>query len=230
MKRAALIGLSILLIAQLGCERKGREKASTGKEGQLTGTPTGTTETLAGTDRDFVDKAGSDGMLEVKLGQTATDKAVDPRVKAFGQRMVTDHSRANDELTQLAQRKGVTLSKELNPTHQQTVDRFSAMSGREFDKAYMDDMVKDHQKDIEEFRKQADQGQDPDVKSWAKSTLPTLEDHLKQAQETQRSLAGGGATTQPQESSATTQPTGESAGGTPGDSESGAGSTGGQQP
>jgi putative membrane protein len=98
--------------------------------------------------------------------------------------MVDDHGKANDELKKLASQKGITLPTDLDAKHQATYDRLSKLSGADFDRAYMADMVKDHHEDVNEFRKESQSGSDPDVKAWAAKTLPTLEHHLQMAEST----------------------------------------------
>jgi putative membrane protein len=137
-----------------------------------------------GADHTFASKAAIGGMAEVKLGQLATQKASNEDVKKFGQQMVDDHSKANDELKQLASKKGVTLPGDIDAKNQATYDRLSKLSGAEFDHAYMQDMVKDHHEDVNEFRKESQSGSDPDMKAWAAKTLPTLEHHLQMAEST----------------------------------------------
>jgi len=130
----------------------------------------------------FVKEAAEGGMAEVKLGQLAEQKATSPDVKAFGQRMATDHGKVNGELQQLAAEKNVTLPKGLDSKDQALYDRLSKLSGHQFDKTYMSEMVKDHKADIAEFQKAA-HSPDPQVKDFASKTLPTLEDHLREAQQ-----------------------------------------------
>jgi putative membrane protein len=122
------------------------------------------------------------GMEEVELGQLAAQKASSPEVKNFGQHMVDDHSKANDQLKQLATQKGVTLPASMSAAQKQDVNKLSKLSGAAFDSAYVSMMVKDHKKDVAEFQKESKSGKDSDVKSWASTTLPTLEDHLKMVQ------------------------------------------------
>ncbi len=122
-------------------------------------------------------------MLEVKLGQLAVEKGSSDEVKQFGQKMVDDHSKANDELTQLAGTKGIALPNELGARHQAMVDRLSGLSGAEFDREYMKMMVDDHKKDVSAFEKEAKGGKDPEVKAWAAQTLPTLKEHQKMAKD-----------------------------------------------
>jgi putative membrane protein len=138
---------------------------------------------LSSADQNFVKKAAEGGMAEVELGKLAKEKASSSEVKQFGERMVTDHSKANEELKSIASQKGVTLPTTLNAKDQATKDRLSKLSGEQFDRAYMNDMVKDHTKDVSEFKKESTTAKDPDIKSFASQTLPTLEDHLKEARQ-----------------------------------------------
>jgi putative membrane protein len=105
-------------------------------------------------------------------------------VKTFADRMVTDHGKANDELKQWADQNHVTLPTELDAKHKATHDRLAKLSGDAFDKAYMRDMLADHKADVAKFRTESKTAKNADLKSWAGKTLPTLEDHLKLAQDT----------------------------------------------
>lgn len=165
------------------------EKPSTAK------TQAGTEGTVSAADRAFVKEAAIGGMAEVEFGNLAKEKASNPDVKQFGDRMVTDHGKANDELKQWAQQKNVTLPTELDAKHKATRDRLSKLSGDTFDKAYMREMVSDHQKDVAAFKKQASAAHDTDLKAWASKTLPTLEEHLKMAQDTYKKVSGTAGTT-----------------------------------
>ncbi len=135
-------------------------------------------------DRKFFKEAAQGGMAEVALGQRAADKAESDAVKNVGQRMVTDHGKANQELKDLAASEGVTLPTEMNAEAKELQKKLSDLSGPKFDKAYMKEMLKDHKKDISAFKREAEQGQDSDVKNWAAKTLPTLQEHYTLAQTT----------------------------------------------
>lgn len=137
-------------------------------------------------DEHFVHEAAAGGMLEVELGRLAAERAASAEVKAFGQRMVTDHGKANQQLTQIASSKGITLPKALPADKQRERDMFARLSGAEFERMYIAHMVKDHEKDVAEFEKQAEKGTDPAVRTFAQQNLPTLREHLTLAQ----SLAG----------------------------------------
>ena len=148
-----------------------------------TGATGGTASTLVDADKVFIMKAAQGGMAEVVLGSMAAQQGTDAGVKSFGTRMTNDHGKANDELKALATNKGLALPTELDAEAKKTQDELSKKVGMDFDKAYMDAMVKDHEKDVAEFQKESTSAQDPDLKAWVSKTLPTLQDHLKQAKE-----------------------------------------------
>lgn len=127
----------------------------------------------------FFNEAAQGGLAEVQLGNLATTKAQSPEVRAFGQQMVADHSKANAELQQLAARRSVTLPTEPNSSQKSMISKLSQMSGAEFDKEYVSAMVDDHEKDVKAFQTQAESGTDADLKAFAAKTLPTLQAHLQ---------------------------------------------------
>ena len=127
-------------------------------------------------------KAAEGGMAEVELGQLASQRATDPQVKQFAQRMVADHGKANDQLKQLASSKNVQLPTDLPASAKRERDRLSKLSGAQFDREYMSHMTSDHKKDTSLFRSTAKSARDADVKQFAAATLPTLEEHLQMAQ------------------------------------------------
>ena len=134
-------------------------------------------------DRDFMNDAASAGMKEVELGRYAASPAGSARVKEYGQHMMDDHAKANEELKEIAAQKDVELPAKMSATDRAAVDRLMKMKGAEFDRAYMQAMVADHQKVIGKFRDQSRSGQDPTIKQFATKTLPTLEHHLEMAKE-----------------------------------------------
>ncbi len=136
----------------------------------------------------FAKKAAIGGMEEVQLGQLAVKNGKSDKVKQFGQRMIDDHSKANDQLKSIAGKDNITLPTQLDAKHQAMVDKMGALQGAAFDKAYMRDMVKDHEMDIADFQKEASGGMNSDLKDFAGSTLPTLQEHLRLAKEGNSSL------------------------------------------
>jgi putative membrane protein len=123
---------------------------------------------LAHADRKFIENAAKGGMAEVQLGQLAAQKAQSAEVKQFGQKMVDDHTKANDQLKQIASSKNVELPTALDGSAKREYDRLSKMSGADFDREYMKHMVSDHKKDVKEFSDEAKSGKDSDVKQCAR--------------------------------------------------------------
>jgi putative membrane protein len=132
-------------------------------------------------DQAFMMEAGAGGMAEVEMGRLAATKAQSAEVKAFGQRMVRDHSKANSELMLLAKRKGVTLPSGLNEEQKAMKEKLSNLSGADFDREYMSMMVDDHDKDVKAFEDKAGNAADPDLKHFVVKTLPTLKMHQSMA-------------------------------------------------
>ena len=139
-------------------------------------------------DRTFVEKAAIGGMTEVNASKVAQEKATSPAVKDFAAHMIADHTKANSELVSAATAKGVTPPGTVDKTHQKAIDKLSSMSGADFDKAYMKQMVADHKTTVSLFEKEAKSGKDGDLQAWAGKTLPTLQEHLKMAQDLQASM------------------------------------------
>jgi putative membrane protein len=134
------------------------------------------------TDAKFFERGASANMLEVELGNLAQAKGTAADVKAFGARMVTDHTKKIDEMKALAAKKEVTLPTALLPQHQQTLDRLSGLSGAEFDEGYIDFMVRAH-RDMETLlRNTAEQTADNDIRTFANDTLKGVQDHYAHAQ------------------------------------------------
>lgn len=143
------------------------KKETTGTGDKLVGKP----GSVSAKDANFVKMAAMGGIKEVELGKVAAKQAKSPEVKQFGERMVTDHSKANKELMAIAKKKGIKLEKE-------PLDS-SKLNGPDFDSVYTTDMVKDHEKDVAEFQTEAKKGEDPEIKAFAEKTLPTLKEHLQ---------------------------------------------------
>jgi putative membrane protein len=131
----------------------------------------------------FVKDALLGGLTKVELGKLAVDKASNDAVKQFGHKMIDDHSKANAELKEIATKEKMDVPDSLDSKHQSRVEKLSKLSGADFDKAYIKDQLKDHQQDVREFQQEAKSGTDPDVKSFASKTLPTLEEHLSMVKE-----------------------------------------------
>jgi putative membrane protein len=138
--------------------------------------PSTKNSSLSAKDKTFMKKAAKGGMMEVAMGNLAEQNGQSDDVKSFGKRMVTDHSKANDELKSIAAQKGVTL-----PSKEPALKWSS-------DKSYINMMVQDHEKDLAEFQEEAKTGSDPEVKKFAEDTAKVVQEHLDLAKETQSKL------------------------------------------
>jgi len=146
---------------------------------------------LKGIDRSFVLDAARGGLEEVELGKLAASKAANPDVKSFGQKMVDDHTKANDQLKSVASQRGIELPANLDHKAKAEYDRLDKLSGDEFDRAYVKLMVKDHVKDVSDFQRVSKRmSSDPAIRQFASSTLPTLQDHLSMAKDLEGKVTG----------------------------------------
>jgi putative membrane protein len=130
-------------------------------------------------DCNFIQSAAQGGMTEVKLGELASTSGQRDDVKEFGHKMVKDHTSIDDNLKALAAKKGVTLSDRLDSKHQEIVDKMSALSGSDFDNAYITCMIKDHKQDAKSFKSESSATKDTDVKSFVDTTIPVVQEHLR---------------------------------------------------
>lgn len=142
-------------------------------------------------DASFAMKAAQGGVAEVKLGQLAAEKGGSPDIKAFGQQMVDDHTKANDDLKTTAEKEGMTLPSDMNVKQQAMYDKLSKLSGPAFDRAFAKDMVADHEQDVKEFQKEANSGKDEQIKQFASRTLPVIQGHLDKIKSIQSNLGSG---------------------------------------
>lgn len=149
----------------------------------LTAAEPETRGSLSESDYKFVNAASQGGTAEVKLGELAKQKGTSQAVKEFGERMVTDHGKANQELTTIAAGKNAVPRSEFTHKENSTFEKLQKASGKDFDKAYAAAMVKDHKEDVKEFKEAAQDLKDPELRAFAAKTLPVLEEHLKMAQD-----------------------------------------------
>ncbi|MBX3189187.1 MAG: DUF4142 domain-containing protein [Labilithrix sp.] len=180
MRRVNVIGALAIAALALACRRP--EKATTETTSATEEHPA-PVAALTHEEKELMTKAARGGVAEVALGKLAVQRGASADVKAFGQRMVTDHQKANEELAQLAAKKGVVLPHEVGHDEQETIIKLSKLSGPKFDKEYADDMVDDHEDDVKELREAVRDVKDPDVRAWAEKTLPVFEEHLAKAKE-----------------------------------------------
>jgi putative membrane protein len=161
----ASLGLAILLAAGRACfAAESEETKATSSE------------------KAFIMKAANGGMTEVEMGKLAAEKGGSDAVKDFGNRMVKDHSKANDQLKDVAAKIGVAVPGKVNAKHQAMIDKMSAMSGPAFDKAYVKEMVNDHKKTIAELETAGKEVKNADLKKFIDDTVPVIKDHLDMIQ------------------------------------------------
>lgn len=150
--------------------------------------PAGPTEMpVKADDQKFVKEAALGGMTEVELGKLAQEKASSDAVKEFGKRLEQDHTKSIDRLKQAAAQDGLAVPASLDSKHRKRVDKLSKLSGEAFDKAFVKDAVKDHQKDIREFKNEEENGTHVNIKNFAAETAPTLQAHLAMAKSLKQS-------------------------------------------
>lgn len=133
-------------------------------------------------DEAFYKSAAEGGLAEVEQGKLAQQKGQSPEVKAFGAKMVQDHSAANEKLGAVARSKGINLPASPSIGQMATLEKLKLLSGDSFDKSYIKGMVQDHKQDITDFEKEAQNGKDADARAFAQATLPTLKKHLSMIQ------------------------------------------------
>jgi putative membrane protein len=139
-------------------------------------------------DAKFAVEAANGGMAEVSMGKIAQQNATNDRVKNFGAMMVSDHTKANNEMMGLAKTKNITLPATENNDEQKMEADLSKKTGKDFDKAYVNGMVKDHKDDVKKFEDAAKNLKDPDLKAFAAKTLPVLKMHLDSIQAIKKAL------------------------------------------
>lgn len=198
MKKEILLSgaAGFLAMAMIGCSNtstntaNARNTTNAGNTAVVTNTNTAATNTAATTtgavsddDREFFTKAAQGGIFEVKMAQMVVGKTQNPEVKAFAQRMITDHTKANDELKALAAKKGVTLPMDVSDAQREDQDELAKLTGADLDKEYVSMMVADHNDDVDEFGEQATEANDADLKAFAAKTLPVLQSHQAQIKE-----------------------------------------------
>jgi putative membrane protein len=132
-------------------------------------------------DKEFACKVSCSGLAEVNMSELAVRFSRDPAVRLFAQRMIADHMRASQELTQLANQKSIKLPSKMDDEHQKIYDKLKTLSGKEFDRAYMEAMMKDHEKAVKLFETESKDGKDQGLKQWANQVAPVIKRHHETA-------------------------------------------------
>ncbi|MDQ2721267.1 MAG: DUF4142 domain-containing protein [Bacteroidota bacterium] len=152
--------------------RMGNMSTDTSKNSSMSNTP------VDSNTKDFANEAAAGGMMEVQLGNIAVKNGASQSVKDFGQMMVDDHTKVNNQMKDLAGKKNITLPSTVTDKQQKEIDNLSKKTGADFDKAYVNMMVDDHKNDIAAFKKAGNKVNDADFKSFITNALPTLQKHL----------------------------------------------------
>ncbi len=157
-----------------------------------TGTNSNADTRVGHSENTFLKNAALDSMAEIEIGRMAQTKASSPAVKALARRIVQDHEQASTQLKQVAERGQADIPATLEGDQKDMVDKMAKLQGSEFDREYVNMMVDDHKKAVDDFRDQSKDNDKPDVQQFASSTLPKLEQHLQEAEQLQARLSNPG--------------------------------------
>ncbi|HKB45543.1 MAG TPA: DUF4142 domain-containing protein [Chitinophagaceae bacterium] len=183
--------IAVTLFTVMACNNEGKDSVEKADSVNKAHTDTAMNQNKMVVDEEsssFLVKAANGGMAEVQLGELGEKKAMSQRVKDFSAMMVHDHSAANDKVKNLAAQKNITLPTSVSDENQKKIDGLSKKTGKDFDRNYIDAMVKDHETTIDMFESAMKNTKDPDVNSFADKTLPTLRMHLDSAKSVRSSL------------------------------------------
>ncbi len=206
MKKIASSGIiaCALLFGMASCGNQGNDSVDQAQERNEEQFADSEMEDRKVDQSDFMTQAASGGMFEVEAGKLAQQRAQNAQVKQFAQMMVTDHTKANDELRSAATTKNIMLPDSMSNEHMEMMRTLREKNGAEFDREYMDKMVTAHDTDISLFEDAAQDLEDPEVKSMASAKLPTLRQHRDQAQQIRDALGNNSASGTTTTGSATT--------------------------
>jgi putative membrane protein len=209
MKRIGLLSAAFAAMLTVACGGDANNERTAANDTAAVGTageganpnanPAADRNNVSNGSRDWVEDRLVGGMTEVKLGELASQKARNADVKAFGRMMVQDHTKAGEELKQLASQHNIQAPAQLDDEHRDKVDRLSKLQGAEFDREYMNQMVDDHENTLEALEerlekqgndenatytpKQNDNRVDAQLNQWAAKTVPTVQKHLARARQ-----------------------------------------------
>jgi putative membrane protein len=212
MKFRGLLALACAGALMAGCHgNRTSNTIATSNEAGTTGTAG---SGISASDKNWVNDQLSDGMAEVELAKMAKERASNPEVKQFAQMMIEDHTKAGDQLKQIATTYAIPPDAKIDEKHKDVMDKLSKAAGSDFDKEYMNAMVDDHQDAVRDLRSRVDEnrslsdritGKNPEssanvkpepadnhvdasINEWAANTLPTVERHLDRAKQIKDTL------------------------------------------
>jgi putative membrane protein len=181
------LGLAATVVACAGDTPNDSATATPGRDNAAVGTAGS-----ANAERDFIQDQLGDGMKEVQLGRIAQERATNPQVKEFAQTMVRDHQAAGDELKQIATRGNVQLNNEDETEEiKDAREKFTKLSGNEFDREYIQTMIDEHQEVAKELDGKS-QSDNAEVRQWVAKTLPKVQQHLEHARQLQQTIEKSG--------------------------------------
>jgi putative membrane protein len=192
-----IIVLALLLLGFQACQQRSKDSVELAEDANNISDDSATFRTVPDlgvvtnenySDANFAVQAAEGGMAEEQLGKIALTNAQNQQVKDFGQKMVNDHAKANQELMAIAKEKGIVLPTAVSRERSEHMADLNSKSGAEFDKDYMDMMVNDHKSTVQLFETAAEHATDAEIKAFAVKTLPSLKQHLKSAELLKNSL------------------------------------------
>lgn len=142
-------------------------------------------------DKSFLKMAAESNMTEAHLGQMAESQASETTVKTLGKTLDQDHTQAYEALQDVATKTGQTIPNGIDVSKDPAIKRLMNLKGTAFDRDFLRHEIQDHQKTIAQFKREAEHGENPDIKAYADKTLPTLENHLRQAEDLAKSAKHG---------------------------------------
>jgi len=142
---------------------------------------------MSAADRNFMKTAAESNMKEAHLGKMAQEQASDEGVKSFGQTLVQDHTEAYEELTAVASKTGESIPKGIDIRRDPAIEGLAREKRAGFDRSFVRHEVQHHQRTIAEFKREAEKGQNAEVKAYAQKMIPTLEEHLHKAESLEKS-------------------------------------------
>jgi len=187
-----MLVLSLSAFGLAACERSGNNVQAAREPEKPTSSAPSTTNTITGPDKEFVMQAEKDNIQERVLGRMAQEQSQNSAVKDYGKTLVKDHNEALQKLVDFMEKNGIPQPKGLPEERGEAVKKMQGLSGAAFDREFVNMMVTDHQKAVDAFRHAAATAQNADVRDYAKSVLPTLEKHLKDAQDLQHKIDAKG--------------------------------------
>jgi putative membrane protein len=196
MRKIAVLPVVLTAALSFACNAENRNTTDRNPTNEPT---TGTSgNTASAGDKDFVEDLGIAGMAEVELGRMAAERAASAEVKQFADMMVRDHSKAGDELKQVASKHSIPMPSALDSKHEELKTKLSNLKGAEFDREYMNAMVQGHQDVVDRLQTRASEDRfgdnkgtvkpegsdnpvEADINQWAAMALPTVRHHLDEA-------------------------------------------------